>query len=339
MTSVSPPGVLTNVQALRALAALAVICVHILEQSAKYDHPVQHLAFLRNWGDSGVDLFFVISGFIMVYTQRQRPLRPGVFLAHRLWRVVPLYWALTLAYAGLWAAAPALFGQAEIDGARLWASLSFATLYTGDHPILYLGWTLEYEMLFYAVFGLCLAAGGVGPAVALSAVVLAGLWLTTPVAAVVVEFLFGAALGLVWQRAWVRENALVFLAAGLLWLGFTVSDPAHAFENRWFYWGVPSALILAGAVGLPQIGRGVLSYLGDASYSLYLIQVFTIAGFYKGLAVLPGDLPGDLDAALCFGLTLAAGLVCYHGLERPLMGVRRRLRWPRWALRRPMRGV
>lgn len=75
---------------LRAFAALNVAGVHILEQSARYGQDVALFALLQNWGHSGVDLFFVISGFIMVYIQRRRPCDAATFLGHRLYRVIPL---------------------------------------------------------------------------------------------------------------------------------------------------------------------------------------------------------------------------------------------------------
>lgn len=155
MSQASGRTTLANVQVLRAFAALNVAGVHILEQSAKYGQEVAVFAFFQNWGDSGVDLFFVISGFIMVYIQRRRPCGAVAFLGHRLYRVVPLYWSLTLLYAALWLASPQLVGEAQIDLQRLLPSLSFSTLFVeGAFPILYLGWTLEDEMIFYIDFTL-----------------------------------------------------------------------------------------------------------------------------------------------------------------------------------------
>ena len=330
------PSTLANSQALRAFAALSVICVHILEQSAKYDHGLDRLAVFRNWGDCGVDLFFVISGFIMVYIQRHKPAPPWTFLIHRAYRVVPLYWALTLTYAALWLVAPDLFRHAVIDSERFLQSLSFSTMYDDSHPVLYLGWTLEYEMAFYVVFGICLFATSLCTGIWLCAAALTFLWLLTSMDAILFEFLFGAILGLIYDRPWIRENAVMLLVVGVLCFGFTVADPAHAFEHRWLYWGLPAALIVAGAVNLPQIRAGSLTYLGDASYSIYLIQILTISAYYKAATALPFDIPNDFHAMSGAVLTVLAGVICYEMLERPIVRARGRIAAPlRHLKRRP----
>ena len=323
MSQASGPTTLANVQVLRAFAALNVAGVHILEQAAKYDQDVALFAFLQNWGDSGVDLFFVISGFIMVYIQRRRPSGPGRFLDHRIYRVVPLYWTLTLLYVGLWLTVPGLFGHAAIDVPRLLRSLSFTTLFVeGAFPVLYLGWILEYEMIFYLAFTLAIFAGDVRHAVLVcSGLIIAGfLWL--PLEAVVCEFLFGAGLGLVYDRPWPRRRGAMLLAVGAVALLATLVDPWHALEHRWFFWGIPALLLVAGAVTVPQLRHRGLHFLGDASYSLYLIQVFTISAYYKLAVALPVDLPNDVDAVLCMAFTIVAGIGTYLVAEKPLIDLR-----------------
>ena len=105
----------------------------------------------------------------MVYIQRQRPSSAVAFLAHRLYRVVPLYWGLTLLYIVLYVTWPQLFGLATVDITRVVQTMSFTTFFTADSlPVLYLGWTLEYEMFFYFAFAAALLAGTVVRAVAIS---------------------------------------------------------------------------------------------------------------------------------------------------------------------------
>jgi len=338
MSQASSPTTLANVQVLRAFAALNVAGVHILEQSAKYGEDVGLFAFLQNWGDSGVDLFFVISGFIMVFIQRRRPCDAASFLAHRLYRVVPLYWALTLLYAGLWLAFPQLFGRAQIDLQQFLLSLSFSTvLVEGAFPVIYLGWTLEYEMIFYLAFALALLAGNIQVAVGACGVMLTAAFLWLPLEAVVFEFLFGVGLGLVYDHPRLRRHGRTILAIGGVALVATLLDPWHALAHRWLFWGVPALLIVAGAVNVPQTRHPVLHFLGDASYSLYLIQVFTISAYYKLAVALPVDLPNDVDAVLCMAFTIVAGAGTYLVAEKPLIDLRtaRRRRSPATAAGAP----
>lgn len=316
---------LANVQILRALAALAVVCVHLYEQSAKYDQPLALLSLFRNWGDCGVDLFFVISGFIMVYVQRHRPSPPAAFLGHRLYRVVPLYWALSLSYLALFVAWPQLFGAAEIDATRIGQSLSFTTfLFPDAYPILYLGWTLEYEMFFYIMFSLALVARRLEWAVVVAASLILTGFLALRLDAVVFEFAFGCVLGLVYDRPWIRRHAVALLVAGTILLAATMIDTAFAFDHRALMWGVPATLIVAGAVNVRQVGNPTLRFFGDASYSIYLIQVFTISAFYKATTAMAFDLPNDVEALLCLALTAAGGCVLYLAVEKPLIDLRRR---------------
>lgn len=319
----APP--LANVQVLRALAALLVACVHVFEQSEKYGHPLVLLSIFGNWGDSGVDIFFVISGFIMVYIQRHRPSTASAFLAHRLYRVVPLYWALTLLYVALYVAWPQLFGLASIDAARLAQTLSFTTfLFDGAFPVLYLGWTLEYEMFFYLAFTLAICAGTISHAVLISSGLILLGWLVLPLEAVVFEFVFGCALGLLYDRPWVRRHARMLLLVGAGLLAATIVDPALAFDHRTLSWGVPATLLVAGAINVRQITHPTLHFLGDASYSIYLLQVFTISAYYKAADAMAFTLPNDVHALLCLGLTAAAGCVTYLWIEKPLVELRRR---------------
>src|SRR5882672_247790 len=132
---------LDSVQALRALAALCVV--------------VYHVDFVGR-GAFGVDIFFVISGFIICHVTAKD--HDG-FLRKRLIRIVPLYWAGTLCLYCLGLVAPRLL-QSEPTLSGLVNSLLFIP-YAKEggrvYPILFLGWTLNYEMFFYALFACALA--------------------------------------------------------------------------------------------------------------------------------------------------------------------------------------
>ena len=187
---------LTNVQALRGFAASIVVWFHILGTARAYGQPVRLFSSLEGWGDCGVDLFFVISGFVMVYTQwGGKAMSPPRFLLNRVLRIVPLYWALTLLLGALFVSLPSVFNAKSLQPGWVVSSLLFlsAAIHHRD-PVLFVGWSLEWEMLFYVLFSISLLIKGAHARViaACAATVIAGVWLGN---LIVVEFVFGMLIG------------------------------------------------------------------------------------------------------------------------------------------------
>ena len=114
-----------------------------------------HIAFIR-WGAFGVDIFFLLSGFVICYISA---IDPSQFFAKRIFRVVPLYWLCTAGVALIGLVAPSLLVSTSFSFPALLKSLFFIPYRRPDHriaPLLFLGWTLHMEMLFYAIFGIAL---------------------------------------------------------------------------------------------------------------------------------------------------------------------------------------
>ena len=152
-----------TVQALRAFAALSVAVWHVLHDAIPLD-PSGHIERWHNalpWA-SGVDLFFVISGFVMVYASAElfgRRSSPMTFMARRLIRIVPLYWGATTLFLVVALATPSSVSQAGFGLADVVMSYAFLPTSRPDgtiQPIYSLGWTLNYEMFFYVVFAACI---------------------------------------------------------------------------------------------------------------------------------------------------------------------------------------
>src|SRR5262245_8564740 len=128
---------LVSIQALRAIAALLVFLGHAINA---VDLEVA-AAFPNSYGPFGVDLFFVISGFVMVYSSERLFGQPGApikFFARRLARIVPLYWAATAIL--VWFDVPNASTKAVLG------SLFFAPHLPAEAPLLFVGWTLIFEM-------------------------------------------------------------------------------------------------------------------------------------------------------------------------------------------------
>jgi exopolysaccharide production protein ExoZ len=333
-------GKIVAVQYLRALAAVLVLASHAL----LYPLVEENLAYGR-LGWLGVILFFVISGFIMVSVTDIGRFDGGQFFRRRIQRVVPLYWGFTILAAVLALIAPQLFKTTTFDGSQLALSLAFIPFYNaaseGLHPLYKLGWTLNYEMFFYACFALLAMLTArwrvVGLTLAYGCLALLGFFLA-PKAAIPqfymsflpLAFVAGCWIGLLHiegQLARVPRFAIAVLGivglAGLLegfaWDRGLVED-ATAFIGLLAFSGAMVVLALRFEGRLPRLTW--LENLGNASYSIYLVHIFAVAvlaGF--GLKVLGPNVPGAVAIvtviAIAGGLWL--GLLMYRYVELPLM--------------------
>lgn len=344
-----------SIQILRAVAALSVAIGHSQNFFAPHAERAG-IAFERSnllpWG-AGVDLFFVISGFIMVVSSERLFGTTGAtwtFLGRRLKRIIPLYWAVMV----LILVKMAVQGKPLPDGASLLTSflfIPFDALGKGEaRPFYELGWTLNYEMFFYAIFALCLGLRR-ELAVALAALALAGLvliGLAAPIQSlqlatwtqpIVLEFTLGMGIALLYRRsvalgAELRWTLLAFGLAMLLIdaLG-TRSQPADWMTPndllRVGGWGLAAAAIVAAMALAPPrpapAGRLALfgSALGDASYALYLLHPLVMGAlstlWFRVPVLAPLPWLGAL-ASVAFSALVA--LAVHRWLEKPLMEMR-----------------
>jgi len=130
------------------------------------------------------------------------------------------------------------------------------------------------------------------------------------------EFAFGMLVGLLYihrqppaivARMALLLGAILILVTGIFFRDSTIS--------RSLIFGLPFALIVFGCVNLRQLKKSFLTILGDASYSIYLVQVFTISAFYKLAQITQISLHADILALLCLIFSTISGLVLYYGFE------------------------
>lgn len=323
-----------NIQALRALAAFLVVFVHL-------DDLLKTLG-AGAFGNGGVDLFFVISGFIMVHTTRQAPPTPATFMTHRVIRVVPLYWMITLAVFGLALFAPSLMGATQADPMQLLKSLLFVPFLKANglvQPVLFVGWTLNYEMFFYALFALGLflkdARKGlwltIGLILALVAVGAAfepqGVLAQFYTSSLMLEFVFGMALAMAFDRLPVRGGLMArYVVAAVLALALAVLISPPAFAEtlpRAVFAGAPAMVIVLAALLLERWGwraeNGVLTLLGSASYALYLSHPFVTQVAQKaGLALGPTGLMSLAILAMTLAGAWTVAMGVYALVEKPM---------------------
>lgn len=288
--------------------------------------PLVILEGLQDWGRFGVDLFFVISGFVMAYAQLARPKRAGVFLKLRLIRIVPIYWLLTVFSMGLVVVIPSffqIFPAFYLGIPPEWPvfvhSLFFVSRLLDDtYPILYVGWTMEFEMFFYLVFAIGLLSKNSLRQIAFPIISIPVLVSIGGAHMYMLEFIYGMLAGVIAFRIDKMRFSRLIAGFGFIWLfsDFTVASEISDLVR----WGVPAFLIVLGANYAPQINNVVLLRLGEASYSIYLIQVFALPMFYVFAETYLCWVLPDALALLAVAFTAMAGVLVYTGIEKPITG-------------------
>jgi exopolysaccharide production protein ExoZ len=327
-----------NIQALRAIAANGVLVWHLLIIERKYSHSGPVLPDDARFGAASVDLFFVISGFIMVMIARDAS--GFSFLAGRARRILPPYWFYTTLVLLVSLAAPAIVNSSFEHPPSIWRS--YLLIPNTVDPLLGVGWTLIHEMYFYLCFAVMLflmrtrrftlpflLLGWTAGVAALNALVHL-LDIRDPVTAVVthpltLEFVFGAMTGILIQEKATRFAAPA-LAIGAVMLAtafWTATDlVAAAGWMRAVLLGLPCALIVYGAVALEVCAApaapGWLVALGDASYSTYLGHILVLSALGRLFAMLPSH-NAILETAFvvtCIVTANVVGLVSCRLIER-----------------------
>lgn len=353
----SSRSLLNNVQALRAIAAYMVVLYHV-----RLLTPLTSDASFA-FGNAGVDVFFFISGFIINHVSVKTDVgRPGAFLTKRIIRIVPLYWLLTVAVAAAGTVAPGFAGSGGAPTlARLAKSLFFVPYFddTGEaHPILFMGWTLNYEMFFYLVFAAALLLRDevrrlLSVSAVLVALVLVGFAAaptdaagTTYTSPLLLEFVIGMWMNRIFRLTSHRPvlataRAMLLLAIGAALAVLAIGDAMWPAVPREIKWGIPAFVIVASALALERgevvVRSRLVLLLGEASYAIYLIHPFII----KAASIVYSRL-NVTSAALHFGAILsvlaAVGLIgiAFHlFVERPIIAWLRHRLTPRAAASAP----
>ena len=328
---------LISLQYLRGIAALMVVCVHLSVQLQRMDYQ----GYWPDWAASGVDIFFVLSGFLMWFTTAGRQQTPLEFYRRRIVRIVPLYWLLTTFVVAVLVLAPRLMQSVRLDWVNVVASYFFVFTPSAAgrmEPVLLVGWTLNYEMLFYLVYGAALALPARWRFAATTAVVVLLVAVNYPVfgrtdvqalrdASLMLEFVFGMAIAAWWMRVSAADRSAT---SGWLWL--TAGFAALALQEFFLpplpsavAGGLPAVAIVCGALLLERSGAmprwPVLRRLGDISFSLYLSHPIALSAFAQGWRRLGlGGLPGS-NLLFCVAATafcVVVGALVYRWVELPL---------------------
>jgi exopolysaccharide production protein ExoZ len=290
---------LLSLQVLRFVAATLVVLAHVSERldgfAARYNVDIYFVNFS---GRLGVEIFFIISGFIMGFISIEKfgaKKAPLTFITERAMRIVPMYW-ICLAFMLFWDQIATTIGSATlpphyfINAVKSFAFIPYLNEVGSHRPIVGAGWTLNYEMLFYALFAASLFfARRIGiPLLAIMFIVLSSLhylidlgtimliW-TNPI---ILLFLVGFLLAIVRSK---MSNLTKLPGQSLVCL-----LPILAYTAIWPDGGAPpmagpifacicvaTCVLFRGGSGKSRIAN-IAAHLGDASYSLYLTHGFVL---------------------------------------------------------------
>ncbi len=351
---------LDSIQFLRAVAATLVVYAHSIDLSQQYGKSAQEgFHFLSDVGCIGVDLFFVISGFIITYVAgKYTGAGEGVkFLQKRFYRINPIYYVATALFIFTIMIRFWMVGRNyDVTSDQFIGSLIDTVLiipFSTDSfaPLLMIGWTLTFEWLFYILFFVTILAKVKRKILLLtvliaSLIVLGLVWkpqdlrLTILTNAIMLEFLLGVLICQLYRQI---KKVTIYVSAGLLltgivWYVYLVFDTNPLLAaigpiltgslsmDRFLHWGIPSSFIFAGCVFLEKSGKlnflwsnKVSRLLGDASYSIYLVH-FTA---FSLLNILYGKvgffLPPDLSIVFHVLVALGVSIAYYWWVEKPLL--------------------
>ncbi|SEI63779.1 acyltransferase family protein [Frateuria terrea] len=333
------PALLVNLNTLRAVAALAVVYSHITSEAGLNLQP--------SIGTRGVDIFFVISGFIIAYISSRNA---DHFFARRLIRIVPFYWAATLVVFCVALVAPRVLRSTQPDVVQLLCSLLFIpreTTYAGMFPTLVLGWSLNYEMYFYILFGLSLLISRRLAPILCCVAITAVLWLIDASGSqnpsvqfyarpIVFEFVFGIVAFYLVRAADRHRDALLgapmakpvlllVLGAALTAIFYIEAEQGFGLARQ-LSAGIPAFFIVFCAILLERIYRltidsRVLFLLGEASYILYLIHPYVVFGLLRtALRGVQGGPAGTVAVIVVLMVVSSAIAIAIHVyFERPVM--------------------
>lgn len=329
------PRTIHSIQILRAVAAMLVVLFHgQLAFTTRIAEPgFANESYIFGFGAVGVHIFFVISGFIMVFTSRfDSGFNAKGFMRRRLLRIYPIYWIC----AALYLSVHALIGMSY--DISLGKAVGALLLLPGDAAaIIGPAWTLAFEMFFYICFAVTMIAGLNRGLVILTAVFLISIvtgallpidnsvWnLITN--SLLLEFLAGAIIGWLLARNVLPEKggfflillSVVIFTGGIIW-GYDKLPSV-------LMWGVPSTLLVAGAV-IAESGREApisirrIGHFGDSSYALYLVHILVITVVVQFALPFPimSKMEPALAAVIIAVLALIIAELLHHRLEKPLL--------------------
>ena len=277
---------LSTIQILRAIASTSIVYYHI-NTSGKF-------------GSFGIDIFFIISGFVMAIIATNGETAKS-FAINRISRIVPLYWLITSFVLILAATKPELLDQTTVNSINYLKSLFFIPYFRENgqlHPMLGVGWTLNYEMFFYLCVWLTILITNKYSVWRTSTLILMiyfplGKFVENKLLneffgnKMIIEFIFGMIVFVIYEKDYLRKvsNKIMLIVAVVFYVFMSVVEviaTQNAMEiNKFLLYGIPAFVLVVAFVHLEEIipinkFTKILVDAGNASYATYLSHIFIV---------------------------------------------------------------
>ena len=333
---------ITSIHYMRGIAALLIVIFHILNRKSIYGQ------LKIDWLNSGVDLFFIISGFVIYSSSRNPKVTPKEFLRRRFIRVVPLYWFFTSIFIILKLSIPNFDSNSSFHVIQIIKSFLFIPHYHANFnkeiwPILIPGWSLNYEIYFYLIYALVLITGRKFLLTKMSILFVLFIALNiqfenknpifvTYTNPIILEFLAGIFLAKLYssKEYFNYKEKFSFLGIPLIIIGsifllFSL-EPLFSQMNRAIKWGFPAFLIILGCLlseeTISKFKSLFLRVFGNSSYSIYLSHSFGIglcSFIWKKLNYSLQGICLIMFTLFTFLTCISIGIISYYLIERNLL--------------------
>ena len=341
---------LKSIQALRGIAVITVVLLHLKLVERKYSPTNFLLPDWLDFGIFGVDLFFVISGFVMVtvtHGKFQSLKNSLLFLYHRFSRIYPLYWIYTTIALIVFIIQPSWVNSSQ--GNQVNVLSSYLLLPDNHLPLVQVGWTLIHEIYFYLVFFVIMISlsqtylpiallfwGGL---IAIFSHPTANPYYNIIFHPLTIEFISGCLIAVYFNKfstLKLKGNYLLVISwlsivAAVFSFVFFRNQTGHTPENwyRVLCYGIPSIIIIFCVVNAERNGALIpqpLIQTGNASYSIYLSHLFTINLIGKIWSIFPNSSIIDnlFLIPITFIITIVVGFISYWYVETPLLKLSRK---------------
>lgn len=311
-----------SIQYLRFIACIMVVVLHITKKISLNSGGEDGYFYL---GASGVDIFFVISGFIMAYISNKKESNGLVFIKSRIVRIYPIYAITLIPYILIFIAAPELVNSHGQPPSIL-KSITLIPFISGSYVNM-VSWTLSFEFYFYIIFAVSLFISK--KAIETSSIIILSLLLigvlfdiTLIKSAIVIEFLIGMWIFKILNGREVKKSiAIAIIMLGLILISTSSNTEVGGTGfDRVVYYGIPSTIIFIGFLLINQTTHEIksLSLLGAASYSIYLTHIITINAIYFLFKKITN--PSDFYwfvVAIATLSSVVVGLLAYKLIEVP----------------------
>ena len=324
---------LISIQYMRAIAAILVVIHHAAWKGEQYStNPLEGFVV----GNIGVDLFFIISGYIMCFTSYKREVSFLAFIRARIIRIIPLYWVLTSVALLIYLLLP---DKVNSSGGSTNILASYLLYPVEGKYLVQNGWSLSYEFYFYFIFALGLSIllfkRYVSTVVILMVLVLLGFFLDSGniyinflTNQLLAEFIMGIVAFFVVRKCIIPKNiSLLIIFLSVTWVFYL--NIGEGVGVRLIDYGIPCCFFFIAFLSLEKYlvkaskryWVSIFQHLGDSSYSLYLFHPFVLTIMSIMMSQVNLDQYAYVFVTLLIVASIIGGHCCYLFLEQPLNGV------------------